>query len=192
MGNKPDSDQVPILDKNINSPDNILITQHNYSNDSVHKYETTVTKITEVGRQFRRFQIYCNPDNDTLNFELRKDHPNFINLYNKLIIGNTYTFITEKEYFLGMLAYVNSGKIIDILPPETHTITTLIKGFLNVKNELSINDYSEIVPEKINDKVRMLISNDNVEKIIIGHTYKISYVKDWRSNLYRVVDYELQ
>jgi len=189
MGNIGTTEQVPILDNNVNTPNkNDKITMTSYSLDSVTKYETTITSIKESNRK-GEFVIGCNPGYHHT-FLLYKNDPNFINIYNKIKVGNTYTLVCKNDLIWGVFRSVDEI-VVDILPPETHTLTGPIKGFLNIKDELAIYDYHEIVTDDIHNKIRLLISDKNINDIVVGHTYKISYVRGWRSNLFKVTDYEL-
>jgi hypothetical protein len=189
MGNTGTTEQVPILDNNVNTPNkNDKITMTSYSLDSVTKYETTITSIKESHNR-GQFEINCNPSYH-LAFLLYKNDHNFINIYNKIKVGDTYTLVCKNDWFLGVFRS-NIEIIVDILPPDTHTLTGPIKGFLNITDELAIYDYHEIITDDTHNKMRLLISDKNINDIVVGHTYKISYVRGWRSNLYKVTDYEL-
>jgi len=190
MGNTTVSEQIPILNNNINSLDkNDKINITSYSTDSVTKYETTIKKITE-SKDKTKFIIQCNPTYDN-KYWLYKNDPNFITIYNRIIVDNTYTLVCKNELIWGLLPSINEN-IVDILLLDTHTLIAIIKGFLNIKEELQINDYHEIVTQDTNNKIRLLISNTKLNDIISGNTYKISYIKAWRGNLYKVTDCELQ
>ena len=150
-----------------------------------YSIETTVTGISTGSND--RFLISCNPYIDThWKLYLKKDHPNFIDFYNKLQIGKTYNFRYITSFW-----EQDEQTIIDILPCNIYSIRTMVKGFLNIKTELGINNYSEIVTNIINNKHRLLIHEDEMHGIIIGKTYMIYYTKEWKKNLYLVTKCEL-
>ncbi len=191
MGNIFDTDnheQMPIMANNINSLDkNDAIVNKNLSELYANKdsIETTITQISRNNEC--RFTIQCNPNKD-YHFFLRKDHPNFINLYNNIIVDGTYNIIHEKYDTWGNVRVRN---IIDILPCKTHKTTNTIKGFLDVKKEINMSGHHEIVTDNVNNKKRLLITDSDMSNIILGQSYTISYVKAWRGSLYLITKYEI-
>ncbi len=180
-------EQVPIMKNNINNLDkNDTIANENlveiYANKN--SIETTITQISRQDEY--KFKIHCNPNKDYF-FYLKKEHPNFITLYNSIKIGETYKIIHENDFW----SNVRIRDIIHILPCKTHKTTNIIKGFLDIKKELNMNDYHEIVTDDTNNVNRLLINDSEMENIILGQSYKIHYIKAWKSNLYKITKYEL-
>jgi hypothetical protein len=188
-----DYKQIPIASNNINSLDkNDKLTTTNLSEfySNMDSFETTIISITEYDNS--RFRIECNPasppNRSFYRFYLKKSHPNFIHIYNNIKVDQTYKIIHETYSFWSDFGIEN---IVDILPCVTHNVTNVIKGFLNIKNELNIHNYHEIVTDDTNNKIRLLITDTDMNNIIFGEKYSISYVKEWKANLYLITKYEL-
>jgi hypothetical protein len=128
------------------------------------------------------FMVECNPSYGIMT--LKKTHPNFIGLYNKLKIGATYNFKCSNWVF-------NLDEIIDITDCKVFTIWGKIVGFVNIKNEIqTLKHYDEIIFE--NDMKKRFLINENIKgNFIIGKKYKINSIKKFGDNFYNVVDYEL-
>jgi hypothetical protein len=196
MGNNNTKPEQEILNNNVNGLDkNDKIGISKYD-DSYKKFETTITSIAEYkdpeysNSVSNRFKIRCEPNYKDGNLYIYKDNPDFVNIHNKIVIGNTYNIIFKHVPIWGLSSVDCS--VIDILPPTTNTLVTPIRGFINILSELSILDYHEVVTSNTNNKIRLLIPSDKKDDIIIGQTYYLTYVKAWKSNLYKVTNYELQ
>jgi len=129
--------------------------------NSYFSYDTTITKVEKL-RDIT--WIYCNPGNDYM-FCIKNNDDNFVELYNKLKIGNTYTIIRKR-------CILFANPVIDILPPRKYVITSSVKGFLDIKDELNISNHHEIILNESFDG-RILINNDKINDIIIGQDYNI-------------------
>lgn len=152
--------------------------------DSYVKYDAT---IVDIKKDSRVTYITCSPAYlGKITFYIENNQENFIDLYNKIKIGNTYTFVKQYQFMMETIVHV-----IDILPPRIHTITSKVKGFLNIKDELKIDDCSELVLDNDNG-VRLLIDDDRTTGILVGGIYKITYVKAYRDLLYKILTIEEQ
>lgn len=150
----------------------------------IESIETTIYEITEKNIDSNRFfVINCNP-NTSRHFKLSTNHPNFIELYNKIQIGFTYTIVFKiipKAYY-----YI----IDDIKEVSTHTICGTIKGFLDISKEFKqLKDYVEVVIENNDNKRRLLTNKEDNKTLIIGKKYTIKYKKTYCTNLYAITYY---
>jgi hypothetical protein len=190
MGNvfNDESDKKYLIDNNINSlnKNNSIIVTNSQTYSKSDSFEATVTNIKSIDKT--KFKISTTPTNNIQNLYLNKDHPNFIDLYNKLKIGDTYKFIPESYAWY---TDISVKSIVDIFPCETHNVTKLIKGFLNTVAELNIGNYHEIVTNNVNNSKRLMIHIDEINNMVVGEFYKIQYIKKWKDNLYLVTNYEL-
>lgn len=198
MGNTNTQPEQQLLNNNVNSldkDDKIGISKYD---NSYEKFETTITSIAEYkdpdysNSISDRFVIKCLPNYRKGSLYIYKNNPDFVNIHNKIIVGNTYQIIFKNVTCLGGL--LNSGfcSVVDVLPPITNTLVTQIRGFINITDELNIFDHHEVVTQDTNNKIRLLIPSDKKDDIIIGQTYYLTYIKSWKSNLYKVTNYELQ
>ncbi len=127
---------------------------------------------------------------DYNHYELKKDNPEFLNLYHKLKPGLTYKFFLD-----GFLLQ----NIVDIVKCSKYEIDINVWGFLNIKHENNImvscnnRDFDkceEIFFENKTNKRFMMNVNDK-KGIIVGLTYKFTYEKAFGENFYLVTDYKL-
>jgi hypothetical protein len=149
--------------------------------DNIYEIDTTIISF-HFDVNHNHFKIDCNPSFDTM--ILRKDHPNFINLYNKLKPGMTYNFKCSNWIF-------NLDNIIDITECQIFTVCDKVIGFVNIQNELnSLKHYDEIILETTIKK-RLLINEIIRQNFIIGKKYKINCIKKFGDNFYSVLNFEL-
>jgi hypothetical protein len=81
--------------------------------------------------------------------------------------------------------------IVNILPLETHNITDVIKGFLDISGEYpALYNYREIIVNEKNH-IRLLVDTTRTEKLIKGHKYKIHFQKYYLKNMYIVTCLDL-
>lgn len=164
MGNRNDYEEI----------NNSVQEENIYSKyDERSLYDTTVCNIKK-GTNYT--YIYCNPDYG-FPFYINNNHPNYIQLYNMLKIDHSYTFVRAKA----LIGYADC--IIDILPARTYTITSIVKGYIYVKQELYI-DYHELIID--DDSKRFLIYEVNND--LIGQLCLIEYHKSYKTNFYKVIN----
>lgn len=199
MGNDNTTlEQEPIMNNNVNSLDkNDKIGISKYD-DSYGKFETTITGVKEFKSYYldkriansNKFEIECLPHFQDGHLYIYKNNPDFVDIHNKIRIGQTYNIIFKNIPVWGFASVNNS--VVDILPPTINTLATPIKGFINIEDELNISNYHEVITNNTNNKIRLLIPSDKKDDIIVGQTYYLTYSKAWKSNLYKVTNYELQ
>ena len=130
-------------------------------------------------------QIYGKSAYCDIELSLSQNHPDFINLYNKLTIGNIQN-ITYKSSFLKIFDPI----IINIAPPLINNMCVKFKGFLDIVNEYPmLYDYKVIVTE--NNNIRLVIHKNQINNIIIGKKYKIHYQKWYNHKLYKIIEFQL-
>ncbi len=146
--------------------------------------ETTVKSIRENSKL--SFKIECDPKvkSNLGHFYLKRAHPNFINLYNKIKYNETYKFTYQN---------ISGYAIIDdITELDTHTISGIVNGFIDIDTEfIFLNDKCEVILSKHNNEQRIILPKEHVKDIIIEKTYTFTYTKDYKANLYAVKTYEL-
>ncbi len=123
-------------------------------------------------------------------YRLKKDNPDFVNLFHKLQPGLTYKFLLEGLF---------KDTIVDIVECSKCKIDIIVRGFLNLKHENNImiscinrdfNNCEEVFFENNTNK-RFMINNKDTKDIIIGSKYKFTYEKAFGSNFCLVTDYKL-
>lgn len=157
-----------------------IINEKNSLNNN-YNIDTTI-KSFNFNNYYKHYEIYC----DELMYPmiLKRTHPNFIQLYNKLKIGTTHNFKCSNWIF-------SFNEIIDICDCQNHIIHDIILGFLDIQNEIStLNHYEELVT-KNNITKRLLINKNIKEDININKKYKINYVKKIGDDFYVVTNLEL-
>jgi hypothetical protein len=201
MGNKPSTDtsnistncNVFVAAKKLTDVDykplvNIIEQNQNPSKIKEYSVETTITRVDEYLNT--SFKISSNPtfNNSNKSWEdknylyLKRDHPNFIDLYNKLKENETYKF----TYIYNN----NVATINDISSPDENTISGVIKGFITVGTEyVGLKNYREIIFENSNNGKRILSHVDNIKNITVNSSYTIIYVKAFAKNFYRVISF---
>lgn len=149
-------------------------------NDITNTYniESTIMSFSFNNNE-KYYEIFCNPSYSVM--ILRRDHFNFIQLYNKLKIGSTYNFTCSNWPF-------TLDEIIDITNCEIYILNDKITGFLNIKNEINFfRNYEEVVLENNIDK-RFLINLNIKQNVNIDKKYTIHYTKKFGSNFYIVLE----
>jgi hypothetical protein len=127
------------------------------------------------------FKIECIPSFDIMT--LHRTNPNFIKIYNKLKIGNTYNFTCSDWIY-------HSDEIVGIRECELVSIDDVVIEFLDLQNELPmLKYYDEIVLEN-NVEKRLLINKNTMTNIIVGTKYKIQCIKKFGDNFYSVIDFQ--
>lgn len=127
------------------------------------------------------FKIECNPSYGIMT--LKRNHPNFINLYKKLKIGLTYNFICSNWLH-------NIDEIVDITDCLTYTTCDTVIGFLDIQHELyALKNYDEIVL-KNDTKKRFLINKNIKQNITTGKQYEITCIKKFGDNFYNILDFK--
>lgn len=141
-------------------------------------FDSTVTNCWCDGKN--NIVIKCNPSYDGQNLLiLKRSHPHFTYLYEKLKINETYTFKVKHHQF--------EGHIIDIEDLQIYTFTGMINDILNLEVE-KIDHYVELLTNK--KKIRFLMHKDLSENVVVYNTYKITYKKFWCGNRYEVLTLE--
>ncbi len=149
--------------------------------------ETTVKSISENSKL--SFKIECDPKiSGDLNakrcFYLKRAHPNFIGLYNKIKFNRTYKFTYEDN-----LGY---AIVDDITELDTHTTSGIVNGFIDIGTEFILLDNKcEVILAKHENEQRIILRKDHIKDIVIGKTYTFTYTKNYGANLYAVKTYEL-
>lgn len=146
--------------------------------NTIKTIESTVKSVKKVKN---KYEIYISPSSSDTEYPflyLKCNHPNFINIFNKLKQKSTHKFTF---YFLD---------IINIEPINQYYTCGIVLGFLDISIERShLNGY-EILIVGSNKKHRLLVDTNQMINIIIGQTYSIYYEKDFGFHFYRVIKYE--
>lgn len=160
-----------------------------YDEEVGKNIETTIYNVHEYNK--KRIRIQCNPRpfiNQDPHYHnclyLKKSHPNFINLYNKLIIGKSYKFIFKKNLL--------SSKpiIVNILELDIYNISGIVRGLINIGNEYTnMKNYHEIIMDKDN-KCRILANIEMSSNIVINKKYLIHYKKGFGQTFYKAIKVE--
>lgn len=185
------------ISSKIHSSDSIVDpsdTEPYEPNTSPHSIETTIFKVHEYNE--KTIRIECNPrpfvDREAYYdncLYLKKNHPNYINLYNKLIMGASYNFIFKKN---DGIIFVGKPMIVDIIELQKYNICGIVRGFINIANEhKNIENHHEIIMDNKDNKKRLLICNKIMEHMIINKKYVIYYEKRFGGRFYHVTEVEL-
>ena len=175
----------------------IVINSNEYMNEYINTPEeekifTCETTLKYFISDKNEFRIYCDPPINKFNrVLLKRENPNFINLYNKIKCHDTYQF---KYIFVEEILtprHLCDVILLDINECPVHEIHGEVMGFLNLGNEIRpLEDYEEIIIQ--NNKTKRLIKKKGEFKNMnIGESYIISYVKTYSSNFYKITDIEL-
>jgi hypothetical protein len=168
------------------------------SSDDVYEIETTVIKC-ENGTSPNIVKIYCDPmpeidDSQMDFFILWRNGPDFITLYNKLELAETFRIeyrrhdSVSRELFVAVRTSIY--EITDIAPPIVHTVHAKIVGFLNISLEFQrLQDYDEVMVRP-HVGIRLLMKKSEKHDMVVGKDYNISYVKFHGKNLYHVESYK--
>jgi hypothetical protein len=142
---------------------------------------TMISKTTYEGF----VQIECSPHGNNL-FVIKKSNPDYVLLYNSLELGKTYKIFYKPPKIMGMGIF---SKITGVTKPTTYVHTSDIMDFLNIRHEFpEITSHPhEIVLVDRKKHIRLLISDNNKNTIVIGQKYDIKYIKAFGFNLYRVL-----
>jgi hypothetical protein len=146
--------------------------------------ETTITSVNNSYITYggiRVTRIYS--DIDTRDpVILLLTHPNYIDIYNQLIIGTTLnlkcTWTPDHHAFV-----VNS-----ISPPDQKSIEGYVTGILDIRNELPVSDTYEIMISDFKD--RLICSNEIKELVTANKTYIFTYVKAYGDCKYKILNVE--
>jgi len=156
------------------------INERNSLNNN-YNIDATI-KSFNYNNNCKYYEIYC--DDLMYPMILKRTHPNFIQLYNKLKIGSTYDFKCSDWIF-------TYNEIINITECQNYIIYDIIMGFLDIQNEIpTLNNYEEIIT-KNNITKRLLINKNIKEDVIIGEKYVINYVKKIGDDFYNVTSLKL-
>lgn len=180
--------------------------------DKIYNFETTVIRCqNDVNSDIIR--IYCDPmpGNDNLledYFILERNGPDFITLYNKIELRETYNIEfrrygtipgeTQFAFMPGMIFGIPQFgrdtqlyEITEIASPIVRTGYATVVGFLNISLEFpKMQDYEEVMV-KPHLQNRLLIKKSEKQNMDIGKLYHISYVKFCGSNLFHIESWKL-
>lgn len=146
--------------------------------ENTYDIETTIVSFSCVDNHF---EIVCNPQYG--NLKLRRDHPNFVELYKKLKNGVTYNFKCSNWFF-------TMDEIIDIGECKVYKVNNKIKGVVDIDNECyMLKNYNELITSDI-DK-RLLISENIGKSINIHNFYEITYTKKFGGKFYIVTELKM-
>lgn len=146
--------------------------------------EATVYKIESY---VKFVLIDCDPCGYLM---LKKSNKNFINLYNAIHTKQTYLFKCKSPKRLSVHEeYI----IIDIQNPNINVIMESIEGFLNITNEFPIikSHPYEIKFSGRHRRKRLLVTQEQKDKMEPKKTYKVKFSKAFGLNLYEVLEFEL-
>jgi len=144
-----------------------------------YEYETTIVSCKQYDNDL---ELLCDPlpeMSDCFLFNLRKNDPNFVILYNKIILNKPCKIIYEIFHSMSGYEYV----ITDIKSCSQHQSIIEVTALLNIDIEFtSPKNYVEVVfiPYKksmISMIYRLLIHKDHKEDMLIGQKYVVKYIK---------------
>jgi hypothetical protein len=159
---------------------------------NVREIETTVIRCET---SLSAVRIYCDPMTRTDFFILWRNDPNFITLYNRLKLTETFRIKFRRHGSTAKMVCFGDPKmyeITDIGPPIARNFLTKVTGFLNIPLEFpQLQDYEEVMVNPcLNLQGRLLIKKSEKHDMIIGQAYNISYIKFHGKNLYHIESYE--
>ena len=142
--------------------------------------ETTIKRVQDKGDHY---EIRTSPACEYM-LCLYKNHPKFIELYNKLHYNTTHRVTYEVD------ARRQKTRLVDIEAPRTYTVHGILKDFLDIQIEnFLLEGYYQLMFEHgVMARTKILISEDAMKGMVIGNTYSVSYVKAISDDYYTVVN----
>jgi hypothetical protein len=156
------------------------INERNSLNNN-YNIDATI-KSFNYNNNSKYYEIYCDESMNSM--ILKRTHPNFVQLYNKLIIGTTHNFKCSNWIF-------TYNEIINITECQNYIISDIIMGFLEIQNEIPILTHYEELITKNNITKRLLINKNIKQNILIGEKYEICYIKKIGDDFYNVTNFKL-
>ncbi len=147
--------------------------------------ETIIREIARLGANGYIVQITHQ------RLYLPSEHPDFINIYNRLKPGTTqrvtYSNLPDPDTkYIDWLWY-----IVSVEPCETRHVRAGLRGFMNISNEYrQLSGMHELVLD-VNTQHRILAHKDMIKQLQPAQCYNFYYVKDYdRDDLYRLTKAE--
>jgi hypothetical protein len=107
---------------------------------------------------------------------LDKSHPDYVNLYNRIKVGQSYNFEVVEKGFGQHL------RLSKIHPLEIKKLVITVVGIVNLEIE-GIRGYQEIITDDQSSKIRLLTKRSDILPI----TYNIEYRKFMGNQYYEVI-----